>query len=317
MALQFESLGTYFFSGKFPLPLPRESTKRTRVLYADIQLMRPPRSPYFDIKTSRPNGFLGTMLAMQDNQVLQRYNIEYERVRIYLQKDLDDQLIYALRCYSSNAANNLRNLGLLLNVDLQLTPYAFSEELTALHLYPTELLFKAYKEAAFKVDVYGLNVLECNQPGDTPTPDPPPPPTPVPPPSLDSSEPIPRDLVSPPPPDTNPEDYEPFPIDPPFVPDGETPVDPPVGDDCVSVRVTISYIQIGGDTPIETSNLFWGPVSSARLQSTGPNPSDNEVQIFSKGNAGLGGDPCGQNDWYGGIASNNIESFELISVEVI
>jgi len=314
---EYELLGSYTFSGKYPIPIPREQVKRARVLYADINLLRAPKSPYFDNKTSKPNGFLGTILAVDDQQVLQRYNIEYERVRIYLQGCFDDQTMYALRCYANIAALNLQIFAEQLGVNLNLVPNEFSNNLQALHIFPTELLFKAYAGAAFKVDLYRLNVLTCEGEGDALPPDPAVPPVPEVPERVPSGEPIPRELLTPPPEGTNPEDYEPFPIDPEPIGPGEIPVEPPFGEDCTVYRVNLDVLLTGFEDTLPFSGEFFGPIGGVRIRQTGATPSENEVEVFSRGNAGLGGQGCVEPDWYAGIVANNIEAIAISLIEEV
>ena len=318
MSEVYQLLGSYIFSGKFPIPIPTEVSNRGRVLFIDVFEYRPASSRFFNDRTNPPTGFLGTFTCLQEGMVLERKDVDFTAQRYYLQRSYDDQISYTQRCIDEAASQRDLLIAQLIDETVDLLPNAFRDELKSLHIFPDELRFVCYADVALKVDVYLLNVDICNNP-EFPLPPPLPAqlPAPNPPIKIEAGESITAAAYSPQPPGTSAEDYEPFPGDVSGFEPPDIPVQPPVGLECQVVTVTISADFQGNEGVFtEFSAFYYAPIQGLRLvQLDVTNPSINEIQVLSRGLAGITGGPCIEEGYYPGILSNNINSFSLVNIQ--
>jgi len=306
---EFEIIETYVFSGKFEVPINFADIEKLRVLYADIQVVRKPKSPFFSNKTNPVNGFLGTFTTNIDGLTLRRYDIEFEKCRFILfGADIDTQQIYAARCYDALDTARLIVAVAELGGTLGSAQAPFSRDLTALSVPFDSLLFKCYADTALSVTLGRLDVLECTTEYPFETPPPPKPPAPPVPPFYPPTVPISGEDYSPIPEGTDPNNYEPFPGDAP-----EEPGDFPQGENCVAYRVTLNYDFFSGQN-ITDFNDFWGEIWGFRFRNE-PSGSILEVDCFGLTNAA-----CSVRDWYRFTSSGSPDAFSnvtLVSIEPI
>ncbi len=297
---QYESIADYTFSGRFVAPIEDADVKDARVVIADIELVRPPSSPYYSNRTYPPNGFLATMVASINGFVLWRKDIEYEQVRVYLQREFDDQVMYALRCFDAISAGRDKVIAELVGGTVALTEKPFTRDLTALHLFPDRLNFQCYASTALKLSLQKLDVLKCDEeyPFDVPEREKPIPPEP--PMRFEPFEPIPPERYSPNPLPDEPQGYEPFPLD--ISEEPENPFEPPFGEEGESYQIAFDYDVLDslGNVLFATNALFQGvpapiidfgisndlrqqgsPADSVGAYAIGSPPNDPNAQFFS------------------------------------
>jgi hypothetical protein len=264
----YVEIASYVFSGKFPAPIPFADIKKARILIADVQIVRPPLSPYFSDKTNPPNGFLGTMCAMSKGFVVSRYDIIFPKQRVYLQPQHDEQSTYMARCFDAIDANRLAVLATALGFPTVLTPNQFSLDLRSQGLFPDELLFVCYADTALSLTLSSLDVLECTPETSGFDTDPVPPPdipapVPVPP-----GQPVPPSVFSPRPSGTNPADYAPFPLDNDGGGGGDFPA-------CTPVTVTYSVELPDEPNPFTGTSGLLAPIGNLFIGKDPGNPGEN------------------------------------------
>lgn len=309
---EFEVVATYVFSGKFEVPINFADIEKTRVLYADIQVVRKPRSPYFSDKTNPVNGFLGTFTTNIDGLTIRRYDIEYEKTRVYLfGEHLDPQQIYAARCYDALDTARLIVAVAELGGSISSAQNPFSADLTAPGINFDSLLFKCYADTALSVTLGKLEVLECSEDYPFPTPPPPKPPAPPVPPFYPPGEPISGSDYSPPPDNTDPENYEPYPGDEP-----DPPLELPIEGECLRYRFTITYERYNvGSVQVEID--LGAPIINFYTEEQVPFPAIDGLYAVANGVWGTGGQCAGvlptliYNDLVGG-STFTIDSIVLV-----
>jgi len=218
---EFNVVKNVVFSGRFPLVLDASITDKVRVLIADVEVVRPPSSPYFSSKTFPPNGFLATFTDIRDEYVLSRFNVEYERSRFVFWNGFDSQILPSMVCLASIGAVNLASLAIALGTSLGISSNPYVDSLTPITDLPNLLHFQCYADVGLSVTIQTLKYEECTDlVGERP--EPPKPKTPLPKTKYPVGTPIPPSDLSP---DEllQPEGYVPFPIDSPGDPDGGLP----------------------------------------------------------------------------------------------
>jgi hypothetical protein len=91
----------------------------------------------------------------------------------------------------------------------------------------------------------------------------------------------------------------------------------PVGERCTRYRITVSYQLIGDPNPRRISSNYWGEIINVALGSnTNNDPTFDDIVVTCYGNAFF--EECQpQPVERGGLADNNVESFQVISIEEV
>ena len=302
------------FSGKFPLILSDEDIEYGRILVIDTQVSRLPRSAYYDKKTNPTNSFFGTFCTREEGQVMQRYDIKFDKQRFYFSGFDDQQNIPTQICIGRRITQVIGAASTGLGFPLVIVPDAYTSALTAPGGIPQEFLFQCYADTALSVTATLLKYELCDEYSDPPE-KPPKPPAPPPRPIYFIGQPIPATDYSPN--EGEEEDYNPFPGD---EPPPESPY--PIGDSCVQYLITGILFNINGaDTEDqEWSAGVWGVIADigTRYVTDG---FGTYIEVFATCQGSIG-DACSdtpvevilkQGNYAGGFITTN----EILSVNPI
>lgn len=271
MPEEYEEVKNVTFSGKYPLEFSEEDIENVRSLVVYVQVARRSKSPYLSMKTNPPNGFLGTICAINNGHVLQRYDIDFEKQCFFFGEDVDRQLLPSQVCIVNQESQNLTQVAQALGLSVSLAPNAYLDSLTNRQVREEQLFFNCYADVALNVVVQRLKYELCNDDANPPPPPPKPKPVP-PPPEVPPGEPVPPSIYAPPPPGSG-SNYEPFPGDR---------ADPPgEGEECLSYAVSYIMRDPGNAnfTPIEASVQVLGIVVGFETIPSSTNPGLFDVVL--------------------------------------
>jgi hypothetical protein len=270
---QWEQIGQWIFSGKFPLVAPANMRTRLRALALDLEVVRRPTNRYATFKTNPEQSFYATMVEHQRTLPYRRHDMIFDTQRFYFFGNLDEQVFPAMFCYHDTIIRTIVALGEALGAVGWVVPQ--SAEYVPLRLFWDELKFVCYGDTAVRATLYKIKYEACNEYSDESPLPPPPLPEPV---NFPQGTPItPNDGYSPN--EGSEDDYEPFEGDNAEAP----PFELPFGEACERYLVTYEFLPTPPNGVPETGqDIFYGVIEGV-FNDLLPSGS-REVGIIAGGN---------------------------------
>ena len=242
-----ETIETRLISGTGLLRIPND--KQDRRLYTLFaQVIRPPRSPYLNMKSNPPEGFYAKITCINNSFVYKIFSHDFETQAWEFIPDISGQTLIAIKCAYDGLLTTFQNLGYA----LQTPPITATNTISTyknLKLPFTEFRIKCYANTAIQFTLKAIPFDSCESskqpPQDTPSS-----------PAITAQVPFdtPLDIS---PPYTNDSITDKADIDDQFVP-------PPLGENCQvgTLRFTYTYTQPGSpEQTAEAATACYGPVS--------------------------------------------------------
>lgn len=245
-----------------------------RVYTLFVEVLRPPKTPFLNLKSNPPEGFFGRVTCVKDDVVYQVFDIKFPEQAWEFNPDITMQTLTSVKCQYKGVLQTFVNLGNALN----LLPFSVTDtikDFKPLTLPFTEFRIVCYATTALKVTLKALTLDVCD--GDDAKPQKPPTPPPKTPKPPNEPYPVPPDtpINIDPPYDDNDNITDPAPIDDDFE-------EPPIGEagTIYTVAFDFTYQTAGGSfNDGGSSTNVWAPVSQD------VHIDGNKIVTNSRGNA--------------------------------
>lgn len=280
MAASYEQIESRTMSGTGTLRIPKDSSYRDFLIYA--QVIRRPKNEYNNFDWSPPKSMYARISFSIDGYVQSNEMMDFTKQIYRITVDQSGQALVAIQCAYKGILQSFVNIVGCLPSCAVVGVIDNTAPMSALVVRTTDIVFNMYADTAIRVILKGLKYDECgDEQNDSPPPPPPPPPSDEVPPGT------PIDDISPPY-DSDDNFTDPFDLD------SEDPlgnVDLPTGQQCVAYDVSATVL-FEGDNPQTTVLPFYGEILDVALRTEN---GCTGVYVLAFGYAFNPANPCAEN----------------------